>query len=351
VSFLLSTPQTGVDSTLVAAGLLGWPFAVLKILVAALVGVFGGLVAGWLPQPSAAARVQSPADAPQPAAQQGQHEQQKQPALRHTWSRSLRFVADDVFAGIWLWLLFGIAASAALVAWVPADAWPVASSGWGLMASFAGALIVSLPLYVCATASVPIAAGLVAAGMPTGAAMVFLFAGPATNLATMGAVRAEFGWRVTMWYITVLVVGSVLGGLSYEWMFGQLTVPAMHMHDGHDHQHDDDASWLQLVAIAVLGLFLLRYAWQRGSRAVLRAVGHATKETAGCCSGDSEQPASACCSSSSQPGASAPLAAAAPVASAGPAANCCLPKQSCCGGAPTASATSSTTKSCCGGDG
>ncbi|MBW1762507.1 MAG: permease, partial [Deltaproteobacteria bacterium] len=75
------------------------------------------------------------------------------------------------------------------------------------------ALAIALPLYVCATASVPIAAALIAQGMPTGAALVFLMAGPATNIATIGAVKRAFGGRVLAVYLATVVIGSV--GLAY----------------------------------------------------------------------------------------------------------------------------------------
>ena len=81
-------------------------------------------------------------------------------------------------------------------------------TGWGLVGAYLGALIFSLPLYVCATASVPIAAALVSAGLPSGAALVFLMAGPATNAATLGAIHRAFGKKVTVSYLGTLVLGS-----------------------------------------------------------------------------------------------------------------------------------------------
>ncbi|TFH27609.1 MAG: hypothetical protein E4H00_09385, partial [Myxococcales bacterium] len=118
----------------------------------------------------------------------------------------------DVIRPIWKWIVFGVVASAAITVWVP----PGVIAGWSnVHPALAGlaALAVALPLYVCATASVPIAAALIAQGMPTGAALVFLMAGPATNVATIGAVKRTFGGRVLAVYLGTVVIGSV--GLAY----------------------------------------------------------------------------------------------------------------------------------------
>ena len=65
----------------------------------------------------------------------------------------------------------------------------------GIIVSTIVALACSLPLYVCATASLPIAAQLIDNGLPVGSALVFLMAGPATHIATVGAIRSHFGWK------------------------------------------------------------------------------------------------------------------------------------------------------------
>ncbi|HPM83129.1 MAG TPA: permease, partial [Candidatus Anammoximicrobium sp.] len=179
IAFLISTPQTGVDSILVSGSFLGWPFALFKVVVAAVTGVAGG----WLVDALAGDRNGehgSPVDAP---------------ASRRGGVRELVAHGLDIIRSIWLWLVFGVVVSAAINVFVP----PSYLSGLGslgILPSAVAALAISVPLYVCATASVPIAAALVAGGLPTGAALVFLIAGPATNVATIGAVYRRYGGRV-----------------------------------------------------------------------------------------------------------------------------------------------------------
>jgi uncharacterized protein len=155
----------------------------------------------------------------------------------------------DVVRMIWRWLLFGILVSAVLTVFLPTGGLGTLAGGSAVV----GVLLVlfaSVPLYVCATASVPIAAALVQAGLPTGAALVFLMAGPATNVATLGAVWRAFGGRAMAGYLGTIIVGSVTLGLAYEPLLGRLIAQKT---GGHEHA----AWWAQGAAI----LMLVGFAW------------------------------------------------------------------------------------------
>jgi len=230
VGFITATPQTGVDSILVSASFLGWPFALAKVVAALVTGV----ASGWATDAFGGA----PGEAEVA-------DDDASCAIDH--DRSFRALLDhaiDLVRMIWGWLAVGVLISAALSTWLPADAFSgIAASS--MIVAFGVVLLASVPLYVCATASVPIAAALVAAGMPTGAAMVFLMAGPATNVATLGAVYRAFGGRTLAIYLSTLVIGSVAFGLGYEALFGALTLGAVH-----DHAHA--APWWGTVSAVLL---------------------------------------------------------------------------------------------------
>ncbi len=233
IAFLISTPQTGVDSILVSGSFLGWPFALFKVVVAAVTGVAGG----WLVDALAGDRNGehgSPVDAP---------------ASRRGGVRELVAHGLDIIRSIWLWLVFGVVVSAAINVFVP----PSYLSGLGslgILPSAVAALAISVPLYVCATASVPIAAALVAGGLPTGAALVFLIAGPATNVATIGAVYRRFGGRVLAVYLVTIIAGSVLGAIAFDAFLSSTVLQATVAHDHHGHPW-----WAQASGWALLGLF------------------------------------------------------------------------------------------------
>jgi uncharacterized membrane protein YraQ (UPF0718 family)/copper chaperone CopZ len=242
VGFLISTPQTGVDSLLVSASFLGWPFTIYKCVSALVMGLAGGAATEALHTDADSNARLGEASAPQSTAGFFEH-------------------MIDVIRPIWKWIVFGVVASAAITVWIP----PGMIAGWSnIHPALAGlaALTIALPLYVCATASVPIAAALIAQGMPTGAALVFLMAGPATNIATIGAVMRAFGGRVLAVYLSTVVIGSV--GLAYVYdafipleALGSMT-----------HEHAQPW-WAWASALVLAGLFVyfvfddLRSAWLR----------------------------------------------------------------------------------------
>lgn len=237
VAFLVSTPQTGVDSILVAASFLGWPFALFKVAAAAVTGVVGG----WITE--AAGDGGATAGAPVVG---------ETPDGR----RGLRAMADHgltILRSIWGWLVLGVLVSAAIEVWVP-DAWLRGLGALGILGAAGAALLVSLPLYVCATASVPIAAALVAGGMPTGAALVFLMAGPATNVATVGAVYRGFGRRTTAIYLATIVAGSIGAALLFDRLLAGAAAAPASVHGR--------ASWWAVASALLLLALLARFAWE-----------------------------------------------------------------------------------------
>ncbi len=238
VGFLISTPQTGVDSILVSASFLGWPFAVFKLISAAVMGLLGGWLTDWLGN----------SETPVPQAEQERQENRSPRGFSEFFSYS-----EMLLHSLWAWLLIGIVASAAISAFVPSDAFQSLSAYGGLTAMFV-TLLIAIPLYVCATASVPIAAALVASGMPTGAVLVFLMAGPATNVATLGAVYRTLGRRPLAIYLATVILGSILCG----WAFDSILDPGG---AGMRHDHSVNAWWHVASAILLL-TWIVRFALQ-----------------------------------------------------------------------------------------
>jgi uncharacterized protein len=230
VGFLISTPQTGVDSILVSASFLGWPFAILKVVTALVTGLIGGTLAD--------------SGNTIPLEVLSDRETSAHPAR----GKFREFIAQslELIRSIWGWLVIGVLISAGITWMVPEQSLssiPALTGIWALLIT----LVISLPLYVCATASVPIAAALVASGLPTGAALVFLMAGPATNIATLGAVYRTLGRRSMLIYLTTIVAGSLLAGLAFNHL---IVVDVAHVH-AHDHTSD---WWRTVSAVALAGL-------------------------------------------------------------------------------------------------
>jgi uncharacterized membrane protein YraQ (UPF0718 family)/copper chaperone CopZ len=246
LGFLISTPQTGVDSILVSASFLGWPFALFKVLAAAVTGLIGGWIADRTPGPESEEGELGDASSDEDESPRG--------------IRDLLAHAYDLLASIWRWLVFGVVVSALIDSYLPIGTLSVFSDVGPLAAGFL-ILLISLPMYVCATASVPIAAAMVANGMPVGAAMVFLMAGPATNVATIGAIFRGFGARVLTVYLGVLIAGSIGFGALFDFGFGSADV----IEHVHGPSHD---SWWMVASALFLGALILQLALRDVSRFV-----------------------------------------------------------------------------------
>ncbi|MXW02790.1 MAG: hypothetical protein F4X59_10950 [Holophagales bacterium] len=260
MGFLISTPQTGVDSILVSATFLGWPFALFKVAAAAVTGIAGGWWVEGMKDDGAPVEDEAPAE--EAGVESGGHR------IGGTVVPKITEMIDhggELLQSIWRWVAVGILVSAAIEVLLPQQAW-LDLAALGTFGAAAAALVISLPLYVCATASVPIAAALVANGLPLGAALVFLMAGPATNVATVGAVYRGFGRKVTAVYLTTVIVGSLGFAVLFESLIGGAAVRA-----GHAHEHGVPwwAATSAILLVLMFGWFGLQEfrRWRRNVRA------------------------------------------------------------------------------------
>ena len=245
VGFLISTPQTGVDSVLVCMSFFGWPFAIFKMVSAFVLGMIGGCITERFPDTKSKSAASSTV-----GTSCCSHDHAPEGSIGATNSiwRAVKH-SIEILRSIWLWLVVGILISAAIEIWVP-PTWFESVGEMGLLPAMLLVLLVSVPLYVCATASVPIAAVLIAQGLPPAAALVFLMAGPATNMTTIGAIFGRFGWRVLFTYLATIVVGSMLSAFLFDWMI-PTAILSDAGHAGHHH-----ANWFAyLCSVFLLVLF------------------------------------------------------------------------------------------------
>lgn len=255
ISFLISTPQTGVDSITVSASFLGLPFALFKVFSAFITGLLGGVLVDRWP---------TPRREPLPATADGTADTCA-PKRRRAVA-ILEYGLGELLYMIWRWVVVGVLVSAAITTWIPPNYFQGTFAGHGVVAMFV-TLLVSLPLYVCATSSVPIAAALVQAGMPTGAALVFLMAGPASNAATIGAVYRAFGGRVLAIYLLTISLSSMVLGYLFDFVITARPAAAPHLH------HHGPGWWALASAVVLLGLLVwfaardLKRWWRRPGRA------------------------------------------------------------------------------------
>lgn len=208
-AFLLSTPQTGADSFLVTLSLLGPIFAVFRPIVALITGVVGGSLVsvGQKEEPSKADEAHCTCDAGLCLVHP------KGSKLTRTFRYGFGTLAADVAKP----LMWGLLVAAVISALVPENLFAQVL-GRGLVPKLA-MMALGIPIYVCATASVPIAAALIAKGVSPGAAFVFLMTGPATNAATVATIWKIMGKRTTIIYLLTVAACALLFGTCLDYIF------------------------------------------------------------------------------------------------------------------------------------
>jgi uncharacterized protein len=244
ISFLISTPQTGVDSIMVTYSLLGLPFAILRPVIALFTGILGGALTNKF-EPKAAEPVIKPIKEALPWAN----------SAKKTFIEIFRYAFVDLFSDIAKWLVIGLGLAALIAVFVPDDFFSKYIHN-----DFLGMLIIlaiSVPLYVCATSSVPIAAVLMMKGISPGAALVFLMAGPATNAATISVIGNSMGKKTLFFYLLTIMSGALFSGLFIDYFLPRewFTSAISHMHGGHN--HDLLPVWLRAVSGITIILLLL----------------------------------------------------------------------------------------------
>ena len=257
VGFLISTPQTGIDSILVSASFFGWPFAIFKMIVAAITGMVGGFLSdlrmrSGTRQPNEFTPLDNSSEEAERSEATSVHST-AEPWWQKVWQHGF-----EILQSIWGWLVVGVILSAVISVWVPPE-WLAGISGLGIFPAMLLMLAISIPMYVCATASVPIAAALVQGGLDPATALVFLMAGPATNIATIGAIRNRFGSRTTVTYLMTLVIGSMLGA----WLFSELLSASTPDSPVHLHHH---VNWFSQLCALILLTMTGWCAWQHFQR-------------------------------------------------------------------------------------
>lgn len=229
-AFLISTPQTGVDSILVTYGLLGPVFAVFRPVAALVTGVLGGLLVQMTDRGAGAQ-----ARAPNEPRSSCQAECCTGAGATNPVLRVLRYGFVTLPRDIGPALLVGVAIAGVVGALVP----PGQLSGilGGGVVAILLIMVASVPVYICATASIPLAVGLIHAGASPGVALAMLIAGPATNAATIATIWKVLGRTTAGIYLATVGCSAVVCGLLIDGLFPGLgeRLPGLtrHLHEHH----------------------------------------------------------------------------------------------------------------------
>ena len=241
VSFLASTPQTGVDSIMVTYSLLGPIFAVFRVVTAFVTGLLAGFLVELVTPAGKETPVERESEEEACCCEHGEKHGRLYRTLRHGFVVLPRDIGRA--------MLIGIVLSGVLSAFIPPNYF-ADKLGPGVLSIFV-MMLVGIPLYVCSSGSVPIAFALMGLGVGPGAALAFLVAGPATNAATITTVWRFLGRRETVAYLAAIAICAMGAGLLLDRMMTTAGVL-----ETERHVHGMTAGRIELVSAIIL-LFVL----------------------------------------------------------------------------------------------
>jgi len=268
LSFLISTPITGVDSILATYGIFGWAFTLYRALTSMVIAMVAGILTNVFDKeeeivkpvfttvgPPPTAFSVSPSFKPEPkeeiksccsstSSAEGKKSFSIQKALTYAFGTLLGDIAKPLFWGLLLGALITVAIPENLSDILIEYSW----------LSYLIVILIAVPMYVCATASLPIAAALMLSGVSAGAAFVFLSAGPATNTVTIGVVKKMLGTRSLYIYLGSIVIGSIVFGLGLDYLFVITDInpqSLVHMHE--------EVGFIELSSSVILWTMILYF--------------------------------------------------------------------------------------------
>lgn len=260
LSFLISTPITGIDSILATYGMFGWLFTIYRVITSMIMATVAGILTNYLDKeevveekPKPAFSASTPMGVKPTGAQTFMMNPNAAPkkeeasccsstassccssepkSQKFSLKKGLKYGFITLLGDIATPLFWGLMIGAVISTAIPQNLSDIlVEYSW---LSYIIVIAIAVPMYVCATASLPIAAALMLNGVSAGAAFVFLSAGPATNTVTIGVVKQMLGKRSLYIYLGSIIVGSLLFGFGLDYVFAANNIhPAslLHMHE------------------------------------------------------------------------------------------------------------------------
>lgn len=245
VSFLISTPATGVDSILATYSLLGGPFAILRPVAAFMTAMLGGLFTNVVTknEPETGVAVvgethehhehhheheHCDCEGDHCSCSQEGHDEHSKKSFAQKVRETLEYGFVNMIGDVSKWLIIGLLLGALIAAFVPDDFFLFLHE-YPLLCMVV-VLVLAMPMYTCATGSIPLALALVEKGITPGAALVLLMAGPATSIASMLVVGKAFGKRTLAAYLTSIALGALFFGFIIDTFFMDTFLASMLPH-------------------------------------------------------------------------------------------------------------------------
>jgi len=249
LSFLISTPITGVDSILATYGMFGWVFTIYRVITSMIISILVGILANFSEKKKEGQKLSfSTSDEQTCNSSCGCGNTAKK---KFSFTAAMEYAFITLLGDIATPLLLGLIIGALITVAVPSNLSSILIEfSW---ISYIIVIAIAVPMYVCATASLPIAAGLMLAGVSPGAAFVFLSAGPATNTVTIGVVKKMLGTRTLYIYLSTIIVGSTIFGFALDYILKDISIKDMI----HMNEEAGMIEWASTSALWIMVLYFL----------------------------------------------------------------------------------------------
>ena len=245
VAFMISTPQIGVDSIIATYSMMGLPFAIVRPLVALLTSIAGGAVTTWFSKDEIVVRQNCNCEV----------EQKK----GNKFVELLKYSFVELVQNIGKWLVIGLIIGTLITVLVPDSFFT--NLNLPSIVTMLIVLAVAVPMYVCSTGSIPIAAALIMKGLSPGAALVLLIAGPGVSIASLLVVGKSLGKKQLLFYLGSIIFGSIIGGLIVDYFLPRewFTITSLCEAGGHCAIEGSalTASWFEIITGIILVLLLI----------------------------------------------------------------------------------------------
>jgi uncharacterized membrane protein YraQ (UPF0718 family) len=228
-AFLISTPESGVDSISITYALLDPILTIARPVAAFLTAFTAGFAENLLNPPTPQSSIQAETSCQVDNCCDGTDCSSEEHKNHHSFAEKiisgLRYAVGELWGDLAVWFFIGILLAGMITTLLPADI--IESHLGGGLTSMLFMLVIGIPLYICATASTPIAAAFILKGVSPGAALVFLLVGPATNVTSLSVLIGLLGKRATSLYLASIAFVSVLCGLAVDLIYVQLGISAV----------------------------------------------------------------------------------------------------------------------------
>ena len=255
-SFLVATPETGVDSISVSYALLGPLFAIYRPIAA----ITSAIATGFLVATASDDQVKKD-KVVSCCANQAEKEPEKTsccsksiqaPNATEKTVQGLKYAFSQLIDDLVKWLLIGLLFATIVRTFVPESFLTSYGSGvWAMLMMIA----ISIPMYICATASTPVAAGFILAGVSPGTALVFMMTGPATNISTLGVIKNEMGKPVLIRYLLGISICAIVFGSLLDWGIEYFSIDISQQMA---HSHEVVPVWLGYASALLLVVFSIK---------------------------------------------------------------------------------------------